>query len=153
MDKIILNGLIDWVYVNVNGDGSNNTIGIVKEIKIKTFDGEMVIDRKEKSIFEILNNQYFSNRFTCVSFVTSDSEITDPAKLVEGFLRKIMGDIEFQYYHHYSSYTGYLYTNEEFNVGGHDIKKLLECNCGKYIHMEIDLYNTNEIPDEIKRNI
>lgn len=55
---------------------------------MKTFTGEITVDRKEKSIFELLNTNYFYNKFACVSFVTSDSEIDDPASLVEGYLLK-----------------------------------------------------------------
>lgn len=38
-------------------------------------------------------------------------------------------------------YTGYLWTEEEFKCGGHDLLKILEGNMGKYIHIEIELYS------------
>lgn len=46
-----------------------------------------------------------------------------------------------EYYHRYSDYTGYLWTEEEFKCGGHDLLKILEGNMGKYIHIEIELYS------------
>ena len=51
------------------------------------------------------------------------------------------GLTESEYYHRYSDYTGYLWTEEEFKCGGHDLLKILERNMGKYIHIEIELYS------------
>jgi hypothetical protein len=34
--------------------------------------------------------------------------------------------VETRYYHRYSDYTGYLWTEEDFIVGGHDIPGILK---------------------------
>ena len=37
----------------------------------------------------------------------------------------------------YSEYTGFLWWNENFTIGGHDLMKEIEEHDGKYIHLEI----------------
>lgn len=65
-----------------------------------------------------------------------DMDHIDETKIVS-----MEGITESEYYHRYSDYTGYLWTEEEFKCGGHDLLKILERNMGKYIHIEIELYS------------
>lgn len=69
----------------------------------------------------------------------------DPTKVEETIIESIYGEAEAEYSHRYSDYTGYLWTNEEFKVGGHSIPDILSSHKGEYIHMEIELY------EEIKK--
>lgn len=47
-----------------------------------------------------------------------------------------VGDAEFQSI--YSEYTGYLWTDENFHVGGHDVADILESHVGMYLFMQIE---------------
>ncbi len=40
----------------------------------------------------------------------------------------------------YSDMTGYLWTDEEAKVGGHDLIRELTSNLGKFLHMEIEIF-------------
>lgn len=39
---------------------------------------------------------------------------------------------------HWSDYTGYLWTDEAINVGGHDLLEELKSHKNKYLHLEIE---------------
>lgn len=53
--------------------------------------------------------------------------------------RKLEGDLDAKFWVHYSEITGYLWTDEELNVGGHDLLEELRAFKGKRVYLEIDL--------------
>lgn len=137
-ERIILNGKVDYVET---GDEQNNTIGIVLMNKIKTFSGETVISNNYGFPLskEMENKLNWKNCYASVKFVTCDTPI-DVEHIEEKIIESYYGLCETQYRHRYSDYTGYLWTDEEFKVGGHDLIKILESHEGEYIHLEIELY-------------
>ena len=50
---------------------------------------------------------------------------------------KFIGGIEADFNPRYSEITGYLWTDEELNVGGHDLMAELKSNVGKWLILEI----------------
>lgn len=69
----------------------------------------------------------------------ADREITrDDA--VTAVLHALDGVGEADYSPNYSETTGYLWTDEELQVGGHDLLAELTTHVGKYIVMEIDIH-------------
>lgn len=79
------------------------------------------------------------NNYASIQMLTGDTPI-DIDHIDETKVVSMEGDIESRYYHRYSDYTGYLWTEEDFKCGGHDIPKILQSHLGEYIHMEIELY-------------
>jgi len=58
---------------------------------------------------------------------------------VEAAMLIVMGAIDVDIYSRYSEMTGYLWTNEDLNVGGHDLLEELKSNVGKWLIMEVEL--------------
>lgn len=57
----------------------------------------------------------------------------------EAFVRTCMGDATVDFRVHCSDLTGYLWTDEELNVGGHDLLKELRSFAGKkWCILEVD---------------
>ena len=79
------------------------------------------------------------NRYASIQMLTGDTPI-DMDHIDETKIVSMEGMVDSHYYHQYSDYTGYLWTCEGFKCGGHDIPKILQSHIGKYVHMEIELY-------------
>jgi len=141
VDRIILNGKVG--YVNT-GDENGETIGVQNVIRKVTFAGEEIVDINSgfpltKEMEDLLG---WGVNFASVRFVTADVPV-DPTTVEEKIIESYYGGAKAEYYHRYTDLTGYLWTNEGFEVGGHDIPKILENYVGQYIHMEIELYKEN----------
>lgn len=143
-EKIVLNGIVDFIDTN---DDNNYTIGIKNIIKQATLSGEELLIESNSFAFtkEMATKIGWSNVYASVRFLTGDTPI-DPLKVEQIIIENYFGNVKSLYRHHYSDYTGYLWTDEDFVVGGHKIPKILENYNKKYIHMEIELYT------EIKGN-
>lgn len=71
----------------------------------------------------------------------------DKTELQEEYLKTVMGLSESDYGSRYSDYTGYLWTDEKWNVGGHDLVSELKTNVGKWLTLEVELYEKgDEVP-------
>ena len=74
--------------------------------------------------------------FLSIRYWVSDKE--QPLEEVqEEFLMELMGAANADYGHHYSELTGYLWTDEELMVGGHDLLKELKSHKDRFLHLEI----------------
>lgn len=138
VEKIVLNGKVGYVKTE---DENYETLGVINVIKKVTFKGEELVDlgsgfpltKKMEDKIEWMHH------YASVMFVTGDTPI-DPTKVEETIIQSYYGEVDSAYHHRYSDCTGYLWTDEEFKVGGHDIIKILGNYVGEYIHMEIELY-------------
>lgn len=94
-----------------------------------TLDGEPIADELS----------YISGNFVTVRYYLSDKEATKD-ELVEDFLiNTLYGNMESEYGARYSEYTGYLWTDDNLRVGGHDLLSELGDADGKYLYMIIEL--------------
>ena len=75
-------------------------------------------------------------------YYISDVEIA-ANELVEKHLKTLYGSADAEYHVHYSEITGYLWTDEEINIGGHDLLSELKTHLGKWLHLEIE-YSNND---------
>lgn len=73
--------------------------------------------------------------YLSVRYVISDEEIK--GDINEAVLKIIFGVGDADYHARYSEETGYLWTDEKLNVGGHDLLNQLIGSIGKYLVMEI----------------
>lgn len=78
-------------------------------------------------------------RYASVRYWTADVPMGDDA-LMESAVRSLLGEADADYGAHYSETTGYLWTDEDINVGGHDLLEELKSQAGRYCLLEID-YN------------
>lgn len=58
----------------------------------------------------------------------------------EEFMKKVMGVADVRYNPRYSEITGYLWTDEDLNVGGHDLIKELKSHAGKWLILEVEVH-------------
>lgn len=138
-DTIILNGKVGWVNT---GDDADSIIGIQNIQKVKRFSGEEIVVSNDGFAFskEMESRCGWLDRYASIQMLTGDTPI-DMDHIDETKIVSMEGITQSDYYHRYSDYSGYLWTEEEFKCGGHDLLKILEGNMGKYIHIEIELYS------------
>lgn len=137
-ETIILNGIIGYCHTH---DENYDTIGIKTIRKVKRLNGseEEQIVGEFPFTKEMEDKCGWHNSYASIQMLIGDTPI-DMNHIDETKIVSMMGEVDSKYYHRYSDYTGYLWTTEGFKCGGHDIPDILECNIGKYIHMEIELY-------------
>jgi hypothetical protein len=151
METIILNGKIGGVDTF---DEADRAIGIIEEKRVKTFGGEEnTIAVSGYPIAPKMNSLCGWKKFACVNFYLSDKPIDSPEKAKEEYIKSIVGGAEVNYHHMHTSLTGYIGTRSEFKVGNHDILAILKSHIGEYIHMEIKIYNKDELPKELEQKI
>lgn len=55
----------------------------------------------------------------------------------EDFIKTLHGGIEAKFGARYSDITGYLFTDQDFVIGGHDLAEEIESYLGKYLNLEV----------------
>ena len=80
-------------------------------------------------------------RYLSVRYWTADAPGEDDV-IIEGAIREMLGESDATYVSHYSERTGYLWTDEEINVGGHDLLEELKSHVGLYCLLEISYSRT-----------
>lgn len=136
---VVLNGLIDYCDTH---DEQDYAIGVKEIKKVKKFDGTYI--EQVASQFPLCKNfekeLNWCRRYANVQMLIGDTPI-DMEHIDETKIISMMGETTHEYYHSYSEYTGYLWTVENFKIGGHDLLQILQSNKGKYIHLEIELFD------------
>ncbi len=93
---------------------------------------------EEDPLAEILEadiaNKYVSARY----YITNKQCTVTEAE--ESFIKWLVGEVETDVGAHYSEITGYLWTDEEINIGGHDLINELHGYLGKYLILIIDIF-------------
>ncbi len=137
-DTIILNGIIGCCDTH---DENSETIGVKVVQKVRRLNGDVVETVVDSFPFtkEMCERCGWLNRYASIQMLTGSTPI-DVDHIDETKIVSMMGEVESEYYHSYSDYTGYLWTTEMFKCGGHDIPQILRSHIGEYIHMEIELY-------------
>lgn len=139
-DTIILNGIVGYCDTH---DDNDSTIGVKVVQKVRRLNGEELETVVDSFPFtkEMAEKCNWYGSFVSIQMLTGDTPIdidhVDETKIVS-----MMGEAGSKYYHQYSDLTGYLWTEEEFKCGGHDIQEILQSHMGEYIHMEIELYKS-----------
>jgi len=57
-----------------------------------------------------------------------------------GFLNEMLGMADVRFNVAYSEVTGYLWTDEDLNIGGHDLLEELKGSVGEYLILEIEVH-------------
>lgn len=81
-------------------------------------------------------------KYLSVRYFVSENPIRNEEEAQEKLLNRIYGVTDASYWHHYSELTGYLFTDENLIVGGHDLLKELQSFVGNFILLEIDYSKT-----------
>lgn len=75
--------------------------------------------------------------FLSVRYYVAPEEFT-PEAMTEAVALLMVGEGYANVGHRYSEITGYLWTDEEINVGNHDLIAELYSHAGKFLHLEIE---------------
>ena len=114
-----------WL-VDVSGDGYNE-LGISVS---PDHAGVSFIEMIQSDMYKY--GQYLSVRY----FIATEPRTGE--ELEKDYMEMVFGKLKANYCQRYSDLTGYLWTDEELNVGGHDLCSELKGSKGKYLHMEIE---------------
>jgi hypothetical protein len=118
--EIVIKGQLLWAS---NGE-YNRLLGVVNDCV------------EAKPLAEVLYYKGLNNKFLTVRYWISDKP-GDEEDLKEDYLQCLYGKTESEYGARYSDYTGYLWTDEDFIVGGHDIITELKSYIGKYLYLVV----------------
>ena len=81
--------------------------------------------------------EWLGGEYTTVRYWTTDKPAT-LEQVQESWIKTICGVGESEYNVHYSDTTGYLWTDENLNIGGHDLLVELKSYAGKWLVMEVE---------------
>jgi len=113
--------------------------GFIKESSKDENDNALFIGNMEEPIAYVFMDELQSKQVSIRYFI-SETEKTKK-ELKENMLMAISGAVNADYGDSYSDYTGYLWTDENLNVGNHNLILEIKDNVGKFIYMEVDVYN------------
>lgn len=138
-ETIVLNGIVGLCRT---GDENYETIGVQNIQKVKRLDGtEQTMVVGEFPLTKEMEHRIgWGSCYASIQMLTGNTPI-DLDHIDETKVVSMMGLTKSHYYHRYSDLTGYLWTEEGFKCGGHDIYRILASHDGEYIHMEIELYD------------
>lgn len=81
-----------------------------------------------------------SNKQVSVSYWITDKQCTkDEAQ--EQFLKKLYGSADCKFKSHYGDITGYLWSDENLVIGGHDLLQELRSNIDKFLVLDITVHD------------
>ncbi len=81
--------------------------------------------------------QWMVGKQVTVRYWITDSETTKE-EAQRAFLETLCGKADGSFGARYSEITGYLWTDEELEIGGHSIIDRLKTHVGKWMHLEIE---------------
>jgi len=101
------------------------------------------------TIGDVSLSEYFednlSGRTVSARYWIADKEMPYN-ELLKSHIKQLYGDADYNHGVAYSEYTGYLWTDDEAKIGGHDLVEELDSHDKKYCYLEIDEY---EVGDEL----
>ena len=80
-----------------------------------------------------------SRKTVTARYWITDTQL-DKSVVKEQFLSEMLGFADCEFGHRYSEITGYLWTDEEVKIGGHDLLAELRTYVGKWLTLEIEIH-------------
>ena len=111
--------------------------GIIQEKQDGENDDSIFLGDSNEPLVQQLQDEISNKRVNVRYFISGAPETK--AQLIEGLIQKLYGAAEAKYEHAYSDYTGYLWTDEDLNIGGHDLIEEIRSNVGKFLYLEIEI--------------
>jgi hypothetical protein len=93
----------------------------------------------DNPLVDTLESEIHGKQVTVRYWVTDQKVTREEAQ--EAFLESVFGAAVVDFHAHYSEITGYLWTDEELNIGGHDLLAELKSHIGKWLILEIDVHS------------
>jgi hypothetical protein len=95
------------------------------------------LGNSQTPLAEILQDEISGHQVSARYYI-SDTE-KDLNQVQVDFIKQLSGEVEAEYLDHYSEITGYLWTDENLQIGGHDLMAEIKSNAGKYLNLIIDI--------------
>jgi hypothetical protein len=111
---------------------------IAESSRGENYDALFIGEMEEPIAYEF--EEEIQGKQVSVRYWISDTEKTKE-ELTENMIMTMAGAVDADYGDRYSDVTGYLCTDEELNIGGHDLLSELRSNIGKFVYMEIDVHS------------
>lgn len=109
---------------------SFHSYGEADNILFLSSEGDPFVDVLEDAI---------SGKVVTVRYWITDKPVTKE-EAQEAFMMQVMGVAVVEFRSHYSEITGYLWTDEDLWIGGHDLAEELRSNVGKWLILEVDVH-------------
>lgn len=93
-------------------------------------DGVPIVDLIEDIVDNVVTVRYW----------ISNKELRTVEAADEQTLEQVYGVLDAEIHHRHSDLTGYLWTDEHFKVGGHDLIPILEAEENYYLLMEVTVH-------------
>ena len=140
IDTIVLNGRVEMVDYE-DRDHATQYIGVCEYNRVPTFGGYVEKLAHEFAFTPEMEEKIgWRNRIANVRMVFGDAPI-DPHAVDAAIINTYYGTVDAQFRVHVSDLSGYLWTDEEFKVGGHSMIDILKANLGKWCHIEIEIFD------------
>lgn len=112
--------------------------GIIKEGYFEQSDDTIYIGNMDCPISYELSD--LKDETVSVSYYIAGRELNEQ-ELLEESIASLAGSVYARCEACYSEYTGYLWTNEDLMIGGHDLLEELRDNLGKYIYLKVIIHD------------
>ena len=107
-------------------------------------EGDDILHIGEEILAEVLGSDLQDyGPYVSVQYYTTISD-TPFEVIQEEYLKTVMGLSEADFGHRYSEITGYLWTDESWQVGGHDLIGLLTMDIGRFCHLMV-VFHAEEV--------
>lgn len=93
---------------------------------------------------------YMSGKIVTVRYYISDKEATEEELQEDFLINTLYGNLESEYGAVYNETTGYLWTDDELIVGGHNLRSELESYINKYLYLIVEVDEDAEKVREIE---
>ena len=95
-------------------------------------------DEPTEPLIERLQEEISEHQISVRYWICDQEETKSSA--IEAFLHVLDGVADVKFGSRYSEATGYLWTDEELMVGGHDLVQELSSATGKFLILEVDIH-------------
>jgi len=111
--------------------------GLLSQHSYGETDDALFVSSVDEPLAEEL--EWMNGKQVTVRYWITDKECTrDEAQ--EAAMLIVMGAADVRFYACYSEITGYLWTDEDLNVGGHNLMDELKSGVGKWLVLEIETH-------------
>lgn len=111
------------------------------QIEVKDYgdsDDVVFLSGVDKPLAMVLEEDIVHKEVSIRYWITDREASLDKAD--EAFLQRLFGKIDVEFCARYSEITGYLWTDEELKIGGHDLLDELYHNKGHWLILEITIH-------------
>jgi hypothetical protein len=127
----------DIIYLGV--DGGTYTDSADPSASIYNLNEGNYFDGTDIPLADVLQGNIARKQVSVCYWITDQQCNKDEAQ--EQFLKKLYGAADCEFRSHYSDITGYLWTDEDLVIGGHDLLDELRSNVGSFVILDITVHD------------